>query len=99
MTIEQIVEIPADRHVYFDFLAPNDIPAGPARVALKVIPFTKNDVKADTPPKFRISKKELDELMQNAHTPLSDSLTGILAHLGDITAEQIREERLAKYLK
>jgi len=25
--------------------------------------------------------------------------SGILAHLGDITAEQIREERLAKYLK
>ena len=49
--------------------------------------------------KLRLSKQELDEMLQNAQTPISDSLTGILAHLGDITIEQIREERLAKYLK
>ena len=47
---------------------------------------------------FRLSKKELDEIVRNADTPVSDSLTGILAHLGDITIEQIREERLAEYL-
>jgi hypothetical protein len=28
-----------------------------------------------------------------------DSLLGIASHLGDISLEQIREERLAKYLK
>ena len=97
MTITQTVEIPPSR--WLNIEVPREIPTGPARVELKVIPFAKSDMKDETMSKFRISKKELDELMQNAHTPLSDSLTGILAHLGDITAEQIREERLAKYLK
>ena len=32
-------------------------------------------------------------------TPRADELSGILSGLGDITLEQIREERLAKYLK
>jgi hypothetical protein len=53
----------------------------------------------DKPPKLRLTKKELDEMLANAQTPISDSLTGILAHLGAITVEQIREERLAKYLQ
>lgn len=47
--------------------------------------------------KFKFSKKELEELLQDAHTPISDSLSGILANLGNITSEQIREERLAEY--
>ena len=32
-------------------------------------------------------------------TPITDSLVGILASAGDINPEQIREERLVKYLK
>jgi hypothetical protein len=32
-------------------------------------------------------------------TPISDSLLGILSDVGDITLEQIREERMAKHLK
>ena len=48
--------------------------------------------------KLNLTKKELDEMLRTAKTPISDSLTGILSHLGDITIEQIREERLAKYL-
>jgi len=51
------------------------------------------------PPKLRLAKSELDEILRNAQTPISDSLTGILAHLGDISAEEIREERLAKHLR
>jgi hypothetical protein len=34
----------------------------------------------------------------NIPTPITDRLSGILAGAGDITREQIREERLRKYL-
>jgi hypothetical protein len=37
MTIEQIVEIPADRRIFFD--VPKDIPSGKVRAALTIIPF------------------------------------------------------------
>ena len=93
-TIEQTVNIPDDR--WLKIKIPNEIPAGKAQVELKVIPFCK---KEGNPAKLRLTKQQLDELLQNAKTPISDSLTGILSHLGDITIEQIREERLAKYLK
>ncbi len=36
---------------------------------------------------------------ENSATPITDSLVGVLSHAGDITLEEIREERLAKYLK
>ena len=75
------------------------MPAGAiAQVKLKIVPFAKKGEKpaAVEPPKFRLDKRELDEMLRNAQTPISDSLTGILAHLGDITAEQICEERLAE---
>ena len=96
MTIEQTVDIMADRRLHLDFNVPDEIPVGKAQVELKVIPFVK---KPDINRKFHFSKQELDEILRNAKTPISDSLTGILADLGDITIEQIREERLAKYLK
>jgi len=32
-------------------------------------------------------------------TPITDRLAGCLAGIGDISIEEIREERLAKYLK
>jgi hypothetical protein len=32
-------------------------------------------------------------------TPRADALLGVAANLGDITLDQIREERLAKYLE
>ena len=99
MTITQTVEIPASHRLTID--VPREVPAGAtARFELKVIPFAKRDEihPAAKPPQFKLSKKELDEIVQNAKTPVSDSLSGILAHLGGITIEQIREERLAKHL-
>jgi hypothetical protein len=87
MTIEQTVEIPADHRIFFEFLAPEEIPAGPARVELKVTPVVKEQGKA-------VSKKEI-----TGATPRADRLLGVASHLGDISLEQIREERLAKYLK
>jgi hypothetical protein len=105
MTIEQTIEVPANRRLTIDI--PPEVPSGiTARVELKLFPFVKNEDKpaeanaqAGKLPKLRLTKKELDEMMVNAQTPISDSLTGILAHLGDITIEQIREERLTKYLQ
>jgi len=94
MTIEKTIEIPANHRITLDI--PPQIPAGKAQLELKVIPFVN---KPDDSGKLRLSKQELDEMLQNAQTPISDSLTGILADIGDITIEQIREERLSKYLK
>lgn len=87
MTIEQTVTIPLDHRVSLEFLAPQEIPAGPARIELKVTPFIE---KQDKP----VRQNDQDQV-----TPLTDSLSGILAHLGDLSIEEIREERLAKYLE
>jgi hypothetical protein len=40
MTFEQTVTIPADRHIFLDFLAPKEIPAGKARLELTLTPET-----------------------------------------------------------
>ena len=98
MTITQTVEIPDNHRVFLDF--PKEIPVGKAQIELKVIPFVKKDGKSAPakPSELRLTKKELDGILESSQTPISDSLTGLLAHLGDISADQIREERLAKYL-
>jgi len=97
MIITQTVEIPTNRRLLFEI--PRDIPTGRVKVELKIIPFVKKEenqmVKT---PAFPLSKNELNEILLNAKTPITDSLTGILADCGNITEEQIREERLAKYL-
>ena len=87
MTIEQTVTIPADHRISLEFLAPQEIPAGPARIELKVIPFNENQ------------DLHVPENNEERATPRADRLLGILAHLGDISPEEIREQRLAKYLK
>ena len=100
MTITKTVEVPANRWLAIE--VPREVPAGAiAQVKLKIVPFAKKGEKPAVvkPPKFRLDKRKLDEILRNAQTPVSDSLTGILAHLGDITADQIREERLAKHLQ
>jgi hypothetical protein len=45
MTIEQTVEIPDDRRIFFEFLAPKEIPAGPALVELIVTPVSEKPEK------------------------------------------------------
>ena len=47
--------------------------------------------------KLRLTRAEIDELMKDC--PHTEALLGILSDLGDITIEQIRDERLAKHLK
>ena len=90
MTIEQIVEIPTDHRVFFEFLAPKEIPPGPARVELKVTPVPARQVK----PVQDISKHLASP--KGSATPITDSLVGILSHVGDISIKEIREERLMK---
>jgi hypothetical protein len=88
MTIEQTVEIPADRRIFFEFFAPKEIPAGLAHIELKVTPVIEKQG-------HTTAKKENPDQA----TPRADRLLGIAAHLGDISLEEIRTERLAKYLK
>ena len=90
MTITQTVEIPADRRIMLEI--PSQIPTGKARVELNVIPLANE---AEKPEKLRLTKEMIEEMRQNC--PDLQALTGIL-HT-DMTVEQIKEERLAKYLQ
>ena len=94
MTIEQIVEIPADHRVLFEFFAPTEIPPGPARVELKVTPVPRRQDKPMQGTSKTLASPE------GSATPITDSLVGILSHAGDISIKEIREERLMeKYQK
>jgi hypothetical protein len=117
MTITQTVEIPADHRVFFEFLAPREIPAGKTRVEMKLTPVVEKQ--ADQPsPDRRSPDRRSEPALRSADegtsphphsdalkrilsqpTPHADALLGILSGLGDITLEQIRDERLAKHLK
>jgi len=95
MTITQTIDIPADRRI----TVPNEVPTGAtARVEYNVVPFAKKEEKpvSTLSPKLRLTKKELDEMLENC--PITRELSGLLSGLGNITIEQIREERLAKHL-
>ena len=101
MTITQTVDIPADHRVFFEFLAPREIPEGKAKVEVKVIPFVE---KLEKPAPKNADEGEMSHLdalfgILSQPTPRADALLGVAANLGDITLEQIREERLAKYFE
>ena len=99
MTITQTVDIPADHRVFFEFLAPREIPAGKTRVEVKLTPVVeKQDTALSAEGRATPHKETLAEILSQP-TPRADALSGILSGLGDITLEQIREERLAKYLE
>jgi len=55
----------------------------------------------DAPRKNHAEIKKTLEGIENGtlSTPRVDSLLGVAAHLGDISLDEIREERLARYLK
>jgi len=83
MVITQTIDILDDRRVFFDF--PREVPTGKAQVELKVIPFVK----------------KYDETVKNTSersTPHTDALLNILSKIGDITIDEIRDERLARHL-
>jgi len=97
MNITQTVEIPDSRRVIIEM--PLQVPTGRARVEMKVIPFVKKDAKPDTDGKLRMTERELDEFLENAETPHTDALVGLLSGMGEIDLDEIRMERLAKHLK
>jgi hypothetical protein len=59
MTIEQTVEIPADRRITFEFYVPKEIPVGLARIEMKVTPVSE---KRETPVDNSI--EEVRQLLQ-----------------------------------
>ncbi|GHV81186.1 hypothetical protein AGMMS49944_29770 [Spirochaetia bacterium] len=64
MTIEQTIDIPADRHVRLDLTLPEDVPAGRCRIVF--FPETSVPVKADPEePLPRVSRAEREERMKN----------------------------------
>ena len=90
MTIEQTVEIPASRRITLDL--PLELPMGKAKVELTVTPEKVLSVNNES--KIRLTN-ELKMKLLNGET--LRSLTGIL-HT-EMSLEEIREERLAKYLQ
>jgi len=101
MTIIQTVEVPANRRVHLDFEVPREVPEGKTSIIMQ---FPDRKEAQDSKPspkdgKLKLSRKEIDELRKDC--PITERLTGILKGLvpSDITIEQIRDDRLAKYLK
>ena len=103
MTITQTVKVPADRRITFE--VPPQIPAGET-ARFKIIWFPgKNEARpsekandslpGDKDGKKFLTKELIDEMVKNS--PTLHKLTGIL-HT-DMTLDEIREKRLAKYSK
>ena len=103
MTITQTIDIPADRRVRFDFKVPHEIPEGQTKIIIQ-FPFRDNEqsaamekpkmyIQKNSNGKYILSKEIIDEMLQDSQLK---EITGIL-HT-DMTLEEIREERLAKYL-
>jgi len=91
MTIEQTVEIPVDHRVFFEFMAPREIPTGKARIELKLTPVVEK-------PSDLRSVNALKNA--DAATPHTDALLEIVSKIGgNIDPDEIRAERLAKHLK
>ena len=89
MTLTQTVDIPADR--WLKIKVPNEIPEGKAILAFT--PVAK-EPKAEAVKKIKLTKSMIDEILQDETVRF---LSGIL--YTDMSLEEIREERLAKYLK
>ena len=99
MTITQTVEVPADRRVFFEFLAPREIPAGKARVEVKVTPVVEKQTDQRSPD--RRSEPALSADEGASPHPHSDALFALLAPIrGTVDVDEIRTERImAKHLK
>ena len=105
MTITQTVDIPADHRVFFEFLAPREIPAGKAKVEVKVTPVVEKQTAQPSPDRgspdqrSEPAPKSADE-GASPH-PHSDALFALLAPIrGTVDVDEIRTERImAKHLK
>ena len=68
MTITQTVEIPADHKVFFEFLAPTEIPAGKAKVEMKLTPVVEKMTEAQ---ELEIINRNAERLNREALDVLS----------------------------
>ena len=91
MTITQTIEIPADHWVSFEFLAPQEIPAGKAKVEVKVTPVVEKQDEG--------AVKSAEE--GTSPHPHSDALFALLDPIrGTVDVDEIRTERImAKHFK
>ena len=108
MTITQTVDVPADHRVFFEFLAPREIPAGKARVEVKVTPVVEKqpdqrsepDLSADEGASPHPNSDALSEILSRP-SPHTDALFALLAPIrGTVDVDEIRTERImAKHFK
>jgi hypothetical protein len=102
MTITQTIEIPADHRLVIE--VPQEVPAGKTKLEVKLTPVAEvqTDQGSEAPERAdERAKRHADVLsrIRSHPTPRADALLGVAANLGDISLEEIRDERLAKYLK
>jgi hypothetical protein len=94
MTITQTVDIPADRHLRFEYDVPHEVLADKAQV---IIEFpVRGKPKADDNGIPRITRKQIREMRKDC--PITQSLSGILSGMGDVDLDEWRMKRLAKHL-
>jgi len=89
MTIEQTIEVPANRRISFDL--PFELPVGKTKVELTLTPLTSTQ-QTGGKGKIHLTKLMIDEMLQGE---VLQSLTGLLRT--ETSAEEIRAERLKKY--
>ncbi|MDR2500668.1 MAG: hypothetical protein LBD37_06260 [Treponema sp.] len=105
MSITQTVEIPPSHRLTID--VPREVPAGPVILTFTPAPAVPSAAGKEQPAaepaegaQSPASHTDFSCLVDpTIPTPITDRLSGILAGAGDITHEQIREERLRKYLQ
>jgi hypothetical protein len=91
MTIEQTVEIPADRRLVLE--VPREIPPGKAVIAFTPLSPGKTAAESENRDgKIRLTKAMVAEMLQDETLR---SLTGLL-HTG-MSSDEIRAERLKKH--
>jgi len=100
MTITQTVEILTDRRITLE--VPREMPTGRADIivqfpARKDAPPSASTLPVNGEGKIILNKQVMEKLLADA--PHTHALAGILSSLGNVTLEQIRDERLARHLK
>ena len=96
MTITQTVKIPASRRITID--VPREVPAGEVILTFTPKLAVQEQKKDRMPGCVKEQDKPLSINGKEKPTPRADALLGILSHIGDISHDEIRAERLAKYL-
>jgi hypothetical protein len=90
MTIEQTVEIPADRRLMIE--VPSGVPVGKTILTFTPVSETTDSISATKGKKIRLTRTMIDELLRSETLRF---LTGLL-HT-DMSAEEIHAERLKKH--